>query len=121
MPLTMGEWMRSRRIAAGLTQEELSVRLGVDQTWVGRVENGVRKTMFSPNEVRRVSEALSTTPRDFVEALGFLEHGAVDDEMVEARAFAKMVAEVEASALPKDVKEFIAHAIQFARRASADV
>lgn len=39
----LGRRIRQARIACGLTQRELSVRLGKSDGWVGLVENGIRR------------------------------------------------------------------------------
>lgn len=38
----MGKNMRRIRVAAGLSQDEIAVRMGVEQTYVSGLERGVR-------------------------------------------------------------------------------
>lgn len=54
--LRFGEAVRERRLAAGLSQEELAERCGVDRKSISRMETGT----FSPrlDSVMNVAEAL---------------------------------------------------------------
>jgi transcriptional regulator with XRE-family HTH domain len=59
--------LRELREAAGLTQEELAVRLQRDQPWVSVVESGQRRIDLI--ELRDVCRALSMTLVEFVTTL----------------------------------------------------
>ena len=61
--LTFGDAVRERRLAAGLTQEQLAERAGVDRKSISRMETGA----YSPSldRVWRVADALQITLSDF--------------------------------------------------------
>jgi transcriptional regulator with XRE-family HTH domain len=52
----VGERMRVARLAASLTQEELSARAGLDRTMLVKIESGVRR--IDAMELIRLSSAL---------------------------------------------------------------
>ena len=62
---TFGEAVRERRLAAGMTQEELAERAGVDRKSISRMETGA----YSPSldRVWRVADALQISLADFFE------------------------------------------------------
>lgn len=67
MPLTIGEFIASRREAMGLTQSELAELLGVRQSTIGNWESG-------RNDVRRhqfvaVAEALQVAETEWPAAM----------------------------------------------------
>jgi transcriptional regulator with XRE-family HTH domain len=60
-----GDAVRERRIAAGLSQEALAERVGIDRKSISRMETGA----FSPSldRVWMVAEALDVTMHDLFE------------------------------------------------------
>lgn len=52
----MGQVIGERRVAAGLTQEELAERGGLHWTYVSQIETGKRNPSF--NVLRRIGKAL---------------------------------------------------------------
>jgi transcriptional regulator with XRE-family HTH domain len=59
----VGERMRAARLAAGLSQEELGVRAGLDRTMIVKIESGNRR--IDAMELIRLSSALQV-PVDFL-------------------------------------------------------
>jgi transcriptional regulator with XRE-family HTH domain/Zn-dependent peptidase ImmA (M78 family) len=59
----VGERMRVARLAAGLTQEELGARAGLDRTMIVKIESGTRR--IDAMELIRLSSALQV-PMDFL-------------------------------------------------------
>jgi transcriptional regulator with XRE-family HTH domain len=59
----VGEHMRTARVAAGLTQEELGARAGLDRTMIVKIESGNRR--IDAMELIRLSSALQV-PVDFL-------------------------------------------------------
>lgn len=55
----LGEALRTLRLEAGLSQEELAERAGTDLTQVGGVERGVRNPSYTT--LLRLASALNTT------------------------------------------------------------
>ncbi len=65
--VVLGRALRDLRHRAGLTQEQLAAHLGVDATFVGRLERGKRGARW--HTVRRVVRALGATTRQFADAI----------------------------------------------------
>ena len=61
--LTFGARLRSKRRAAGLTQEELALRAGLSPNAVGTLERGARKRP-QPHTVRSLSDALGLSEEE---------------------------------------------------------
>lgn len=56
-----GSVIRSARIEAGLTQQELATRAGTARSWIARIEAGHRKAEFEP--ILRLLAALNLQMR----------------------------------------------------------
>jgi transcriptional regulator with XRE-family HTH domain len=69
----LGEALRALRKQAGITQEELAERLGVDPTFVGRLERGQRGAHW--RTIRRILRALNASLRDFAAAIDAADRG----------------------------------------------
>jgi transcriptional regulator with XRE-family HTH domain len=54
---TLGKNMRRIRVAAGLSQDEIAVRMGVEQTYVSGLERGIRNPTLTTLE--RAANALN--------------------------------------------------------------
>ena len=63
----IGQVVRRRRQAAGLSQEALAGRAGLHRTYVGLLERGLR--MPSIDVVRKLAKGLGTTMTDLVAEL----------------------------------------------------
>jgi transcriptional regulator with XRE-family HTH domain len=61
--LILGRALRALRKQAGITQEQLAERLGVDPTFVGRLERGQRGAHW--RTIRRILTALDVGISDF--------------------------------------------------------
>jgi transcriptional regulator with XRE-family HTH domain len=57
--LIIGDVIKRRRTIAGLSQEELAFRAGVDRTFVSRLEKGVRQPTITT--IIALAEALGTS------------------------------------------------------------
>ena len=62
-----GKLIRNRRLAAGLTQEELATRSKLHPTYISMLERGLR--LASLLVVRQLAKALKTTMTSLVEEL----------------------------------------------------
>ncbi|MGO4669758.1 helix-turn-helix domain-containing protein [Bosea sp. 2YAB26] len=62
---TFGKNMRRARIAAGLSQDEIAVRMGVEQTYVSGLERGVRNPTLTTLE--RAAIALNVKLRELLD------------------------------------------------------
>jgi transcriptional regulator with XRE-family HTH domain len=65
--LILGDALRALRKGAGMTQEQLAERLGVDPTFVGRLERGQRGAHW--RTIRRILAALGTSVSDFAASI----------------------------------------------------
>lgn len=63
-----GNFIKERRLKMGLTQEEISKRLGISQVAYGRYELGLREPKFSL--IVKISEVLDFKPGDFFDRYG---------------------------------------------------
>ena len=61
--LILGHALRSLRKRAGLTQEQVAERLGVDPTFIGRLERGQRGAHW--RTIRRILTAVEASVGDF--------------------------------------------------------
>ena len=58
-----GNFIKERRLKMGLTQEEVSKKLGISQVAYGRYELGIREPKFSL--IIKISEVLNFAPGEF--------------------------------------------------------
>jgi transcriptional regulator with XRE-family HTH domain len=58
-----GNFIKERRLKMGLTQEDVSKRLGISQVAYGRYELGIREPKFSL--IMKISEVLDFKPGEF--------------------------------------------------------
>jgi transcriptional regulator with XRE-family HTH domain len=61
--LILGQALRALRKQAGMTQEQVAERLGVDPTFVGRLERGQRGAHW--RTIRRILAAVDASVSDF--------------------------------------------------------
>jgi transcriptional regulator with XRE-family HTH domain len=63
-----GETLREHRQRAGLSQEKLAAKAGIDRTYVGGAERGERNVALV--NIVRLAEALGTTPAELLRRVG---------------------------------------------------
>lgn len=71
-----GRALRKLRLRAGLTQEELSARVGIGVAYLSRLENGHRGARW--HTVMRLLRALDTTLADLGDAIDQQTHRRTD-------------------------------------------
>jgi transcriptional regulator with XRE-family HTH domain len=76
----LGERIRARRLALGLTQEDVAKRAGITAVHVSRIEHG--EPDVSLDTMKRLAAALETTPADLL--------GGTIELSPKARDFAKL-------------------------------
>jgi len=69
----VGELIRARRVALGLSQTELARRAGSSQRQVSRLENGEERTMPRRETLDRFGAVLDITLADFYRAGGVMD------------------------------------------------
>lgn len=69
----LAEYVRTRRLRAGLSQETLAERAGLTVDTVGAVERGLRRRLY-PHTARAIAEALGLSASEWAE-LAELAHG----------------------------------------------
>lgn len=71
----LGQWVRARRTALGMTQEQVWDRMGApggDMNWITHLEGGRRKSLPDTDYLVALSEALRTTMTDVLRGAGVL-------------------------------------------------
>lgn len=63
-----GENLREHRVRAGLSQEKLAAKAGIDRTYVGGAERGERNVALV--NIVRLAEALDIAPAELLRSLG---------------------------------------------------
>lgn len=63
-----GETLREHRQRAGLSQEKLAAKAGIDRTYVGGAERGERNVALV--NIVRLAEALHVAPAELLRGLG---------------------------------------------------
>lgn len=69
--IILGQALRSLRKRAGMTQEQVAERLGVDPTFVGRLERGQRGAHW--RTIRRILAAADASVVDFAREIDTAE------------------------------------------------
>jgi transcriptional regulator with XRE-family HTH domain len=68
--LPLGEFIKARRTALGLTRMEVSKAAGLDYSYIGKLESGEYR-MPSPEALRLVAAAIETKPADLYVLAGY--------------------------------------------------
>lgn len=63
------QWIRDRRVAADLTQQEAADRAGFSLSTWNAIENGRRRGELSASTKRKVATALGVAPLDIDQAM----------------------------------------------------
>jgi len=69
----LGRAIRSRRLALGMSQEDLAFRVGLDRTYVGGVERGERNVSFV--NLLAITKGLETPIEELMRAFSKERHG----------------------------------------------
>lgn len=69
--MTIGKLVRTRRRELGLSQAELALQLGLDQTYISKVESG--RMSFSPRYTKLLADALKVELAKVRSKLGYAE------------------------------------------------
>lgn len=67
------EWLSSKRLFAGLTQQQLSELLGKPQSFVSKYENGERRLDFV--ETIEICKSLKSDPHELIDLLKDIKNG----------------------------------------------
>jgi len=62
---SFGARLRALRSKAGLAQESLALKCGLDRTYIGSIERGERNVSLV--NIERLARALDISPKDFFE------------------------------------------------------
>ena len=63
--ITFGQRVRAPRKRAGLSQEQLALKCGLDRTYIGGVERGERN--ISIVNIEKIARAIDLSPKDLFE------------------------------------------------------
>jgi len=69
-PTAFGDWMRSARLAAGLSQPEMGEVLGITRSYVSMVENGRKGVSWPPESIQKAAKKLGATVAHVTELAG---------------------------------------------------
>jgi len=119
MTLTLGEFVRARRLTLGLTQTELGEQIGRDQTWVSNLERNHFKELPDPTIIRALARALDVTVADIWTALGYLDPDEEPEGRYhpDVRVFAAIATEIErlSDDVPEHLKEALRADLQYVK------
>lgn len=75
----LGVWARERRLAMGLTQEEVIGRMGPDvpENYITNLETGQRKRMIGQPRLGQLVRALGSTESEALQAAGLFTGNAI--------------------------------------------
>lgn len=76
---SLGRYVSERRAARNLRAEDVGARVGKSQSWVSRLETGMQKTFPEPEEIAALADVLQVSPRELLEAAGYLSPDDRDD------------------------------------------
>ena len=60
------EAVRKKRLALGIDAKDLSLRIGVDGNWVGKVENPKEREKYNLNHLHEIAKVLECPISDFL-------------------------------------------------------
>jgi len=99
--LEIGRLIRNLRISAGFAQHELAEQIGINNSYLSRIENGERRP--SPKIMKKMAKVLPTTYEDLVQASGLIS----DDFTIVPKAGA-MAPRKDISKTIQDLKNIVA-------------
>ena len=67
LALQFGTLVRQQRHLAGISQDDLALRTGIDRSYVGRIERG--EVNVTLEKVYKLAKGLSCNPRDLLPPL----------------------------------------------------
>lgn len=116
-PATLGEIVRNRRLALGITQEELAYAVGREQSWVSHIERDKYKSLPEPELFAALARALRMSQADILRRMGYLSDEAEPAEAQpdEAVVLTNMAEEAE-HIRDEYVRDKLLAEIGFARR-----
>ena len=71
-PPTLGVSLREKRQSQGKSQKQLAKELGIDNTYLNKIENSKCTTKMSPRLINSISEYLKVSPQTVQTCLGVL-------------------------------------------------
>lgn len=93
---SLGTFVRDRRTALGLQQEDIAHAVGIDTSKVSRLENDLVRQFLSPDELRALARVLAVTVEELLIAAGYLDAPEQEEqEETDDERLARMVREVE--------------------------
>lgn len=107
-----GDWLRTRRLAAGMTQRELGLKTGIDPSYLSKIERSYYESLPEPDRLAEICRALGTTPEDALTSIGYI--GRTEESTAE-QTFATMLQEVESLAIPDRLRRSLKESIQYVR------
>lgn len=114
---TLGAIVRNRRLALGMTQEELAYVIDREQSWVSHVEHDRYKSLPDPEVFAALARGLRMSQADILRRLGYLSDEAATNHHEPDEAVVLTNMAEEASHIPDEyVRDKLLTEIGFARR-----
>lgn len=76
---SLGQFVRERRSARGITARDLAMTVGIEPSMLSRLETGTMKTFPEPWLIHAISRELQIAPDMMMEAAGYLESSPAGD------------------------------------------
>lgn len=108
--MTLGDRLKSLRIDAGLTQEQLAQRIGVKKQNISRYENG----RVEPNirTAKRIAEALGVTLEDIASSVSSVASLSLTPDEIQLL--------VDYRSLDKEGREYIRHTMVLTKQGHSE-
>lgn len=71
--MNLGDTIKNLRIERQITQRELAEKLGVNFTYISKIENGKLEVLPSEDLIRRIAGILGTNAEDLLDLAGKLD------------------------------------------------
>ena len=97
--MALGEYIKSKRTAAGMSRNSLAKAAGLSHTEIQRIEEGIR-TQPSLKNLCAIADALNVPQEDMIKAAGFT---ADDDKSLVEKAFPSLKTEKQIETVVKIV------------------
>lgn len=99
---TFGERIRELRKAAGLTQREFAEQLGIDFTYVSKIENGRIEIPPSENLINRMASLLNVDAEELLALSGQFDHREIQKVISETPEVGALLRRLQARQFSAD-------------------
>jgi len=100
--MNFGERIRELRKARALTQRTLAEKLGVDFTYLSKIENGRLDQPPSEKLIRRMAEVLGAPPEELLDLSGQFDPKALQDVVADIPEAGVLLRRLQYRQLPRE-------------------